>query len=339
MRLLFFFLFLGLWLSHWPVPSAYSMEEKKETKSRQDQAIELVDSAHKGVSDTILLLSNRIDSFFGSRRGDDEANGSRLRVFYDSTFRQNQKWDKRADLRFSLRLPQLQKLLKLSFKKEGGKGPKKPAPDPDDDTGNNEEVVDPNEQASRVGMPQGATSGAPSLRDLLLDRGRWVFNFNTGLRVDIPPNVFARARLRRTMVLFNSWEFNPTQEATWFSEQGFGLNFSHDLDYQLADNLLFRIVNSAFWVDETDVVSTTHGPILFQQLTNHRALSYSLQAQGTNRPKFFINNYSASIQYRQLIHSNWLFLEARPAIDFPKDQAWNEVYSFFFRVEAVFGSI
>lgn len=337
MRLLVLFGFLCVILTSRSASSAEETAKESQPPPAQqetnqtDKAIELVNYAHKGVSDTILLLSNRIDSFFGSRRGDDEANGSRLRVFSDSSFRQNQRWDKSVDMRFSLRLPQLQKLLKLSFKREGGKGEKRPSGDDD--------VLDSAENANQIAQPVPNTGGAPSLRDLLLERGRWVFNFNTGLRVDIPPNVFARARLRRTMILFEEWEFNPTQEATWFSEQGFGMNFTHDLDRSLTPSLLFRVANSAFWTDETDEVTTTHGPILFHQLSAHRALSYSLQAGGTNRPKFFINNYSAAIQYRQLVHSNWLFFEARPAIDFPKSNRWNEVYSLFLRLEAVFGTI
>ncbi|MCR9205410.1 MAG: hypothetical protein NXH75_12580, partial [Halobacteriovoraceae bacterium] len=83
-----------------------SVEDKKEEKTSKKT---YVDQAHQGVSSTILFISNRIDSFFGNQRGDDEANGSRLRVFYDSTFQQNQKLNKKADVRFTLRLPQLER--------------------------------------------------------------------------------------------------------------------------------------------------------------------------------------------------------------------------------------
>lgn len=301
-------------------PSAHPSEEENPQDSLNAARV-LMNDAHQRVSSTILLLSNRIDSFFGSRRGDDEANGSRLRVFYDSTFRQNQRWEDRIDMRFSLRLPQLQKLLKISFNKEGGKDNRKNPPSSDT----------PKEAAPKASEPQ--------LKDLLLTTNKWTFNVNTGLRVDIPPNPFARARLTRTMIFFEAWEFNPTQEATWFLDQGFGLNFTHDLDYSISPTLLFRVANSVFWADETDEVTTTHGPQLFQQLSDHRALSYSIQAQGTNRPDLYINNYRGAIQYRQLIHSNWLFLEVTPAIDFPKAERWNEVYSLFLRLEAVFGTI
>ncbi len=316
MRLYLFLLcFFSQANSYAQVEAVEQENNQEQTTSPLDTTTVYVDAAHQKVSDTILLLSNRIDSFFGSRRGDDEANGSRLRIYYDSTFLQNQKWDDRVEVRFSLRLPQLQKLLKVSLNREGG-----------------EDKAPSKDTASK-------TKEKPSLKDLIVTTKKWTFNFNTGLRVDFPPNLFARARLRRTFIFFNQVEFNPTQEATWFQNQGFGLNFSHDLDYQLAPDLLFRIVNSAFWLDDTDEVTTAHGPVLFQQLSRNRAISYSLQALGTNRPKLFINNYVASIQYRQLIHSNWLFLEVRPAIDFPKQQQWNEVYSLFFRVEAVFGSL
>ncbi len=307
-------------------PATHPSEDKEVASDLAIQrATEVMNNAHQRVSSTILLLSNRIDSFFGSRRGDDEANGSRLRLFYDSTFRQNQRWDDRIDVRFSLRLPQLQKLMRISFSKEGGKGPPPPTNEPNE----------PKDEASQKEAP----TMKPNLSDLLLTTNKWNFNVNTGLRVGIPPNPFARARLRRTMVFFNTLEFNPTQEATWFLEQGFGLNFTHDLDYPINPTFLFRVANSAFWTDETDQVTTTHGPQLFQQLSQNRALAYSIQAQGVVENSYYINNYIGSIQYRQLIHSNWLFLELVPAIEFPKAESWNEVYSFFLRLEAVFGTI
>lgn len=303
--------------------SVYS-EEIPLKKEKEKSTV--VDDAHSRVSETILYLSNSIDSFFGSRRGDDEANGSRLRVFYTSVFEQDQRMDDRIDVRFSLRLPQLQDRLKINFDKSGG-GEK-----------TNSENVRPGEPSQNAVKE---SEQVPPQQNLLpfIHQGKWTFNFNTGLRIDIPPNPFARARLRKTVILWDTFEFNPTQEATWFLEEGFGLNFGHDLDMQLGEDLLFRIVNSAFWLDDDDILRSSHGPILFHQISPRRAISYSALAGGINRPKYFINNYELAIQYRQLIHKKWLFLEIRPAVNFPKERRWQEVYSAFFKIEAVFGSI
>lgn len=307
LRLTIFFFLLG---GFCPVLGA---EEKNEENPVEKT---YVDKAHKGVSSTILFISNRIDSFFGSQRGDDEANGSRLRLFYDSTFQQNQKMNRKSDVRFTLRLPQLEKFFKISFKREGGEDNAK------------KEAASPTVKKTN-----------PTPKQLLIRTSKWTFNFNAGVRLDIPPNPFARARLRRTFTFFNALEFNPTQEATWFREEGFGLNFSHDLDYPLTNSLLLRVVNSAFWRDETNQVTTSHGPVLFHQISPRSAISYSLQAQGVNEPFFYINNYSGSINFRQMAYSDWVFFTFSPSVSFPKDREWKEVHSLFIRLEALFGTL
>ncbi|MCR9206164.1 MAG: hypothetical protein NXH75_16390, partial [Halobacteriovoraceae bacterium] len=215
---------------------------------------------------------------------------------------------------------QLERLFKVSFKKEGGED-------------NNEKAKKGEKKSS------GVNQANPTPKQLFVRTSKWTFNFNAGVRLDIPPNPFSRARLRRTFTFFDALEFNPTQEATWFREEGFGLNFSHDLDYPITNSFLLRIVNSAFWRDETDQVTTSHGPALFHQISARRAISYSLQAQGVNEPIFYINNYSGSINYRQIVHSDWVFLTLSPSVSFPKDREWREVYSLFVRLEALFGTL
>lgn len=295
-------------------------EEKEINKEKEVEKKEkALSSAHTRVSNTILYLSNRVDSFFGTERGDDEANGSRLRVFYDNSFVQDQKWDRKLDLRFSLRLPNLQKLLSFSYDSDRKKK---------------------REEVSIKDEPTSATSdlAPPSPSKLLETLKKWNFGFNTGLRVGFPPNPFATARLRRTF-LFGPFEFNPTQEATWFLRDGVNLTFSHDLETRLAHDLLFRVVNTAFWLESTNEVSTSHGPVLFHQLSPRRAISYSLLASGLNRPKFAINNYALSLLYRQRIVSNWVFVDVSPTLSYPRSNGWKEVYSLFVRIEALFGSL
>lgn len=273
-----------------------------------------VDDAHKKISSSILFLSNRIDAFFGSQRADDEANGSRLRILTRTTFQQNQKPDQDADLRFTLRLPHLESFFKFKFKKEFE---------------NSEEEKNENDKKKI----------SPSEEQLYKRSSKWTFNFNTGVRLGFPTNIFSRARLRKTITLFDAIEFNPTQEAIWSSKEGFGLNFFHDIDYPFSNTYLLRLVNSAFWRDETDAFTTSHGPILFQQLTNRRAISYSFIASGSGKPKLAILNYSVAINYRQLLHSDWAFITLGPSLSFPKERQWEEIYAIFIGLEAVFGTL
>lgn len=286
-----------------------------------------IDRAHKEISSRILSLSHRIDSFFGTQRGDEESNGSRLRVFNDSFLRQHEKYDNKTNVRFSLRLPQLQKLLRFSYHRDATKEEEKKAPPRNDSEALKDQAIHREKELR---------SPLSHLKDLA---NKWTFNFNTGIRVDIPPNLFARARLRRTLTFLEDWEFNPTQELNWFSKGGWGALFSHDLDRRLTDATLLRIVNTLTWNNDANETTSIHGPQIIHQINERRAISYNFMAQGSNRPHYAINNYMVSINYRQLLHSNWLFTTITPAVEYPRERQWNDVYSLFIRLEAVFGAI
>ncbi len=272
-----------------------------------------VDSTHQSISSSILDISHRIDSFFGTQRGDEETNGSRLRLFYDTSLRQHEKMDNGLNVRFSLRLPTLQNLLKFKYEKKA-----------------KEQEKTPSEQ----------TRPTPSKRSFLKELSqKWTFNFSTGVRVDFPPNVFARARLRKTFNFFDKWEFNPTAELNWFSRGGWGALYSNDLDRKLTESTLLRIVNTFVWNNDANEITSTHGPQVIQKIDESKGISYNALASGSNRPVWAINNYRLATQFRHRVYSNWLFYEIVPAVDFPRERQWSEVYSVFIRLEALFGAL
>ena len=288
-----------------------------------DISKESVDEAHRQLSKSILFVSNRIDSFFGSTRADDEANGSRLRVFWNHTKTESVEYDNKADMKIHLRFPELQKKLKFSFKKE--------ATQP-------QATKETDEKPKKKELDTQTKKKANTITTILNTTRKWSLHFNTGLKVNIPPNPFANLRLRRTF-LIGKWEFNPSQEFFWFLEDGFGETTALDFDRSITNSLLFRFENTITWKDETDTFQAIHGPSLFHQLSSRRALSYHLKAFGKNRPFHHIYNYRASLTYRQLLHNKWLFMEITPGTDFPKSNGFEKVHSVTLRFEAVFGSL
>ncbi len=288
---------------------------EKRTPLKQTQ--DIIDTTHKTVSDTILLFTNRIDSFFGTRRGDEEANGSRLRIFFDHNINEFENDNSRADVRFTLKLPQLEKLFKFKVEKkaEPNSAPTNEAPQ------------------TTPEIPKEESAFVPS--NLLK---KWNYGISTGIRVSIPPDPYIRMRLRRTFI-FSGFEFNPTQELNWYLKEGLGYNMSNDLDYQIKDWGLFRLVNSLSWTDNTDEVFTTHGPNFFLPIDEKRAIQFYLLAFARNKPKYYVHQYSLGASYRQSIYSNWLFFSINPALSWPETKDWNRVLSLNLRLEAVFGSL
>lgn len=281
----------------------------------------LVDRVHGKLSTGVVRLSNKIDRFFGSKRAEDQANGTQVRLTYLTSITEDGDIDHEGLIKFRLKLPYLEELLKISFKREA-----------------NEEKSD--EQSSQVKKEEakGESSSVRRLGEAILNEPKkWSVHFNTGIKVQIPPQVFGNLRLRRS-AYFGKWEFRISQEFFWFSRDGFGETTTVDFDRPINSNFLFRVRNLATWTDEEDEFLTEHGPILYWQISKRRAASFSAKAQGASRPSFHINNYQASINYRQLLHKTWFYLETGPVLDFPKDSDWDPFLSYTIKLEAVIGT-
>ncbi len=304
--------------------TARSLEDKEDKEKATKKSV--IDHTHSTVSDTILLFTNRIDSFFGTPRGDEEANGSKLRVFVDHGFREYKADNTRVDLRFTLKLPQLEKLFKFEFNKDPKKvkAIKEAAHE------------DSLEQIENQTQQEEQSKGIFSIPYKLLQK--WTYGISAGVRVTIPPDPYLRARLRRTF-LFGGFEFNPTQEVSWFLKEGVGYSMTNDLDYQVGEWGLLRLVNSLNWRDNEDEIFTSHGPNFFLPLSDKTAIQFYAIASGRNRPTFYIHQYSAGASYRRSIYSNWAFFSINPNISWPETSQWKRILSLDLRLEAVFGSL
>jgi len=285
---------------------------------------ELIDNIHGKLSTGVVRLSNRIDRFFGSKRAEDQANGSQIKLTYITSISKEGDIDHEGLIKFRLKLPHLENLLKLSFSKEPTKESKK------------EEVV-PKEAAAEGENKQAPKTQSKITKAILSEPSKWSLNFNTGVKVEIPPQFFANLRLRRS-VYFGKWEFRFSQEFFWFSRDGFGETTTIDLDRPISSSVLFRLRNSATWMDETDEFQTEHGPSVFWQISKRRAVSFNARATGKSRPSLYIEKYSTNISYRQLLHNRWFYLETGPTMEFPKSNNWKGVFSYFIKFEALIGS-
>lgn len=280
----------------------------------------LVDRTHKSVGNSLLFLTNSIDQFFGEKKADDYANGSRLRAFYNISKREYNDLEATPNFKIRLVFPQLQDRLKFKYSSN------KPSPPPK----KKEVKVEKKEEAKEVPKK-------PIIPQKFKNAFKWNVHFESGIRVDFPPNPFAKFRIDKNIKL-GSWIIRPTQEFFWFLRDGFGETTSLNFDNSLTPKTLFRFQNEVTWRDDTDDVTFVTGPTVFHRISDKRAIAFNVKASGINRPTLFVNNYRASIDYRQNIYKKWLFFELNPAVDFPESRDFHKVYSISLQIEAVFGS-
>lgn len=285
--------------------------EKAPRRSPQ----EMLDETQARISRRLIQLANRLDSFFGEKRADDELNRSSVRLLYDYRVRDEKRPIDETEVRFNIRLPNLERLFRLSVSK-------------------NDEAP-----TASSGGPQANSSQTLAPPQLSGDaREPWRFRADAGLNVNFPPVVFARSRLRK------NWHAAPfihrfVGEVGWFSDQGWGQNNSLFHDYALRKNLLFRFVHDQSWQITIKEFRTTHGPSLLQTLTDQDALSYNARVATQAEGIWFASNYSLSVSYRRNLTGDWLFGEIVPTLDFPRAERFRRAPSILLRIESLFAQL
>lgn len=329
------FLFILLIQMFIGLSSIAATQNKKTDSSKKTTEPSVVDQTHSFLSSSILLMTNRIDRFFGSTRGDDEANGSTLRTNWQYSKTEYEPSNDGFNIRYNLRFPELQKKLRFNFSRKAKD--KNQDKDKEKNKDNNNDKKQESDSASSADAK--AKSKLAKRAEQLVDYTKyWNVRLEGGLSASLPLNPFLNLRFWRPFS-GSFWEFNPTHEFFTFWEQGFGTRHSFNVDFRLSKRLLLRIENTFTWTDEADEITSSHGPSLFLTLSNRRAMSFDAKAFGKSRPTYFVHNYRLATSYRQLIYKNWFFFELTPSLSFPTDRGFERIASIFFKLEAVFGSI
>ncbi|MBY0518549.1 MAG: hypothetical protein K2P81_16685 [Bacteriovoracaceae bacterium] len=294
-------------IPHEPTPAM--MVSPKES-DKPGETARLLDGTHSLVSSRLSGLANRVDSFFGDKRADDELNRSSIRLAYSYQLRMEQLPVKDFQFRFNLRLPHLEEKFKYSVKKN---------------------------EADKS-SPADSQNPTPLLPPKVVEEEKepWRFRADTGINVGYPPVVFTRGRIRK------NWHLpifiqRFTGEMGWFSNQGFIQDTSLFHDYDLDDEVLFRISNEQSWTINRKNFVTSHGPSIIHKITDDDAISYNLRVQSKVDHIWYVTNYSASVSYRRNLRDQWLYGELTPALDFPRYRDFRRSPSIMFKLETLFG--
>lgn len=268
--------------------------------------------SHDLISFRLVRLADRLDSFFGETRADDEINKSSIRVDHAQILRMEKEPLKETNVRINLRLKNLEKLFKFNVS------------------------VQKNDTETPEDAPTSQAPALPTRSVEDIQAEPWRFRMDAGLNASIPPNIFARARLRK------NWNTPKVihrfaQELTWSSQQAWLQTTTLFHDKQLSKVSLLRFTNEQNWQISEKIFFTSHGPSILQNLTDNDALSYNLRVQTTVIDSVWANsNYQIGLFYRRNLKDFWLFGEIGPAIDFPRFERFRRAPSILFRLETFF---
>ncbi|MCG3111607.1 MAG: hypothetical protein MCM46_07250 [Candidatus Manganitrophus sp. SB1] len=324
-------------------------DSEEETATEQEATAGAIDRVHEMVSSGITETADWIDAFFGEERAEEEINRSYLKIGL-VRISDEDGMEINSEVRLKVVLPRLQERLQLVIEREG----ESEAFESEGDVGGVQAPVRDSQ----------TTDGVRSALRLILRATRNLnISLDGGVRVRIPPTVFARLRFRESVEL-EEWVVRFTQTIQWeeaFEDNPYQWETVSRLDVErpITSNHFFRTSLQGAWFEGEHGYFVSQRFALIHLLSKRRALIYEwntlaragqiVETENDTEivvdpdTRFRIEETGFRLRYRQTVGWPWLFFEFDPEMafrrDFDRDTGFDGIWRFLVRVEVQFGDI
>lgn len=305
-------LFLVTLILFSPLENALANEEQSN----------LFDNFHQYFSSRIKNVSSGFDSLFGDQEFED-SHGST--ITFEQYFTSIEQKSMLKETRFKARwvFPNMKKNLKFVLRQT-------PRINEQDQRSQESDLitrVDNNRENIAAGLNYDFVKDSINM-----------FSLESGILLRDPIDPYVRSRFR--FKKFFDWtNLFITQQVFLYKVDGFGANLRVDLKSRIHDNKTYVYGNYFYWLDNTDRVEFFTGPSLQHKISNRRQISYNWKMSFVNKPIEILESHLLFINYRQLIHKNWFYIELIPSIEFPREQDWKDIFSITIKFQAIFGDV
>jgi hypothetical protein len=150
------------------------------------------------------------------------------------------------------------------------------------------------------------------------------FDVGVGVRVDLPLDPYARARYEVVRALGEHYVFTARETVFWQNSEGFGTTTRVYLDRAISDTLLLRWANLGKYTEETIGLEWYTQLTLFQSLNERTGLAWQVQTEGETDNEVQLTRHSARLILRRQLTWDWLFLEVRGGVSWPRRKVIEE---------------
>ncbi len=262
------------------------------------------------------LFNRNIDSFFTNQPYLVAENQSTLSAYSSFYLKEGQKLQTIYDLEARFDLPRTTKKLKLVIEKE------------------KDEVIKAttDENVATKNVPTNYSAGV----SYLLTQSKYFSSLlRFGLRLEMPLNPSIKVNVSKD-IKTEHFDIGLFQKLILYRQEGF--QEISQVSFYKKWNEIFQsdLLNSLVWTDQSDTFIFRNNLILYQHIGNEKALTYSVGANAKLSPNFYYDVYDASVSYRQLLYSKWLYGTFTLGADFPKASGFHEENFVQLRIEVFF---
>jgi hypothetical protein len=288
-----------------------------ENENRWDEASETctahqladqqwVDRMRSGLSAAACASSAWFDGFFGTTRSYDAYRATYGTISAGTLWDERNGFDPRLRFRVRLQLPQADRRLNAFVGRV----------DQDDYVSGREDEFETlprqfgqeDDDALLLGLGWGAANR----------QGSW-FDADAGVKVSLPLDPYVRGSWNLVKPMSQSTLLRLRESVFWRNTQRAGVTSRTDLDHVINPGWLARMTAVGTYSEVTLGIDWYSTATLFQSVDERRAFAYRASVSGeTDRP-VTVKDYGFQVIYRQRITREWLFLELRSSITWPKD--------------------
>lgn len=253
------------------------------------------------------LINYNLDSFFSNNLYDPEKNQSNISVYLTSFKKEGKKIENEVDFRARLHLPEISKNLRLVIEKDQDEI-KKAMTD--------ENITADSENLKTV-SPTPSERYSAALTYLLKSTADFNSAVKFGLRFEMPLNPSIKTNINK-LLLYDYFSLELAQNFILYRQEGFSEISSVNISRSWNKDLRTDLVNSLAWTNETAHFILRNNFLLYYNLSDSKALAYSLAANAKLSPVLHYDSYDTSLNYRQRIKENWLFASIGVGAEFIK---------------------
>jgi hypothetical protein len=294
-----------------PLHAQNQDEDQTQGTAEADKSTEdsrnWLDSLHDGLYSAVWRSAMHIDSMFGPRAEDwaykDHVQGSITPAVFWS---EHDSFDQKFRFNVSLPLPHLDERFDAFV-----------------GTFNRDEYVTEREQQSGAiahQHPGGTTEEDETLFGIRYrphEGGR--FEADAGLRIASPVDPFVKGGYRYSRGSVGSLLLSLRETAFWQHSEGFGFTSRIDLARLVDEAWLMRWTGSATLSENTQGVHAYTALTAYRTVSFRRAIGVQLFTDGELDAPVPLGEYGIRFAYRQRIFRDWLIMEIRPSVTWPKD--------------------
>jgi hypothetical protein len=255
---------------------------------------------------SMCLTAVRFDGFFGNARFDDEYQATYGSIAVGALWDERDQWDASLRFRVRLHLPQLNERFNAFIGRV----------DPDEYV---TELRDDFDTLPRQFAREDDDAVLLGMGYSQPVRGGGHFDADVGAKLGFPMDPYVKGVYRIALPFLERNVLRLRETIFWQDSEGLGATTRFDLERLLGESFLVRWTGSGTLTQETEGVRWFSNLTLYQNLGDGRAFAYQAVISGDTDRAVDVSDYGLRVIYRHRIHLDWLFLELRSSITWPRE--------------------